>query len=352
MFKCDFNIPHNMNADKRKSLLIKIISEFKRANTRHMGPIMIEDTTVNEVVKSLIREEGWGKKFSEEFLKDKINNIIFDMIKDGNSDGAPNYLDKIIEELDSYSIEYVVYTPLLGIEMLIPYIELGNVTLKYMDEDDVAELIAKIHNHRSVHKDIYDHIYKHVCSEFHIIAEPIYAVKRAEEETRKVIDLLRYAIPFIPGFRLRIGLVGEVSRARRLCVASSINGQGFYSSGSHIGSLDDLKISPQNVKIMKELGIFKLSKMLQEDKVTDFKDVILSSIHWFSNSQMKAEPEDQLLNMITCIETILTPMNGDPIIQNIAESSAIIIDSDVIERKRMITKVRSLYGRGFRFSTN
>lgn len=266
------------------------------------------------------------------------------MIKDGNREGALNYLDKIIEELDSYSIEYVVYTPLLGIEMLIPYIELGNVTLKYMDEDDVAELIAKIHYHRFEHNDIYKHIYKHVCSEFHIIAEPIYAVKRAEEETRKVIDLLRYAIPFIPGLRLRIGLVGEVSRARRLCVASSINGQGFYSSGSHIGSLDDLEISPQNVEKMKAIGIFKLSKMLQEDKVTDFKDVILSSIHWFSNSQMKAEPEDQLLNMITCIETILTPMNGDPIIQNIAESAAIIIDSDVINRKRMITKVRSLYG--------
>jgi len=178
------------------------------------------------------------------------------------------------------------------------------------------------------------------------VAEPIYAVKRAEEETRKVIDLLRYAIPFIPGLRLRIGLVGEVFRTRRFIVANSINSEGYYSSGSVIGSLDDLEISPQNIKIMEDIGIFRLSKMLKEDQICDFKEIILSSIHWFSSSQMKAEPEDQFLNLITCLETILTPMDKrDPIVQNIAEGVAIIIDSNVIDRKKRTQQVRDLYNR-------
>jgi|WetSurSiteA1Bulk_404760.scaffolds.fasta_scaffold44250_1 hypothetical protein len=335
-----------MNAAKRNSLLTKIVGEFGKANSRRRGPLIIEQSTVNEVVNSLLNEEGWCEKFSKEFLNDRINKIISDLIKEGNSENAPKYFDEMIRDLNSYSIEQVVYTPLLGIKMSVPCIELGNVTLKYMEEDDIAELIAKIHHHNLEHEHLYKYIYKYVCSEFRIVAEPIYAIEKAEEETRKVIDLLRYAIPFIPGLRLRIGLVGEVFRTYRFVAASSINSQGFHSSGSFIGSLDDLEISPQNIKIMESIGIFKLSKMLQEDKLSDFKETILSSIHWFSNSQMKAESEDQLLNLITCLETILTPMDKrDPIIQNIAEGVAIIIDNDVIDRKKRTKQVRDLYDR-------
>ena len=338
-----------MNEGKRNSLLIKIIAEFEKANSGRMGPIIIEDTIVDEIVKSLLEEDVWNKKFSKEFLKDETHKIILDMINDGNSEGAPNYLDKMIGELNSYSIEHVVYTPLFrNVKMLIPCIELGNVTLKNMGENDVAELIAKLHQDISWYEDIYKHIYKHVCTEFRIVAEPIYAIERAEEETGKVIDLLRYAIPFVYSLRsrLQVGLEGEDFRTHRFVIASSINGQGIRSTGSIIGSLGDFEISPQNIKKMEARGIFKLSKMLQEDKLSDFKEAILSSIHWFSNSQMKAEPEDQFLNLITCLEIILTPMDKrDPIIQNIAEGVAIIINSDVIDRKKRIKQVRDLYGR-------
>jgi hypothetical protein len=37
----------------------------------------------------------------------------------------------------------------------------------------------------------------HACAEFCIIAEPDRALERAEEETRRVIDLIRFSVPVI-----------------------------------------------------------------------------------------------------------------------------------------------------------
>ncbi len=333
--------------EKAKEILLgKIIAEFEHANNKHNGPIAIDLDSVYEIVESLFNQKkDWRIKFSEECLKEKINNIIISMVNDGNCTRASNYLNEMIEDLDSYCLVHVVYTPLSGIKMLIPSVKLGNVTLKCMDEDGVAELIAKIHPHISIHEDIYKYLLKHVCSEFRTVAEPIYATERAEEETRKAIDLLRYAIPFIAGQRSQIGLEGEIFRTHRITLASSISGKGVYKSGSIVGPLGDLEISPQNIKIMKMIGIFRLSRMLQKDKMTNFEEAVLSSVHWFSNSQMKAGPEDQLLNLITCLEIILTPMDRDPIIQSVAEGIAIIIGRNAADRKKRIKQVRELYGK-------
>lgn len=66
-------------------------------------------------------------------------------------------------------------------------------------------------------------------------------------------------------------------------------------------------------------------------------------MHWFSNSQMKTEKEDQLLNLITCLEIIFTPESRDPIIQNIAEGVAILIGEDVNQKEDISERIRDLY---------
>jgi len=57
---------------------------------------------------------------------------------------------------------------------------------------------------------------------------------------------------------------------------------------------------------MERIGAFKLSDILAkpEKQLTDFEKTLLRTLHWFSSSLTQPEIENQLLNMITCLETI------------------------------------------------
>jgi hypothetical protein len=324
------------------------IFEKTRANIR--GPIVISnDELYMKVVEAFYKEKGWSDKFSGKFISNKIDEILIRLVRDDkSSENLPGYLDAMISELDSYSIEQVVYIPLFGIDMMsCPQIKLGNVVIKCIDEEKVAELIAKVHHEVKVCFDVIEKINNRICTEFHIVAEPILALEIAEIETMRAIDLLRYSIPFAyptVSDSVRIALHGDVSRTRRFEIISSSSSKSFNTLDSIIGPLYDFEITPENIKLMKKIGVFKLSKLLGQDKLNSLEEKILSSVHWFANSQMKTEREDQLLNLMTCLETFFTPEDfRDPIIQNVAEGTALLIEDNEIDRKNTITIIRRLY---------
>jgi hypothetical protein len=339
-----------MDEVKKRNILVDLETIFEKTRTSRGGPLIINhDELYMKVVEALYKEKFWSDKFSRKFISNKIDEIIIRLVlEDKSSRDLPGYLDGIISELDLYSIEQVVYIPLFGIDMMsCPQIELGNVIIKRIDEDKVVELIAKVHHATKLCFDIFEKIYNSVCTEFHIVAEPILALEIAEIETMRAIDLLRYSIPFAyptVSDSVRVALQGEVSRTRRFEIISS-SSESFNTLDSIIGPLYNFEISPENIKIMKKIGVFTLSKLLSsQDKLSSLEEKILSSVHWFANSQMKTEREDQLLNLVTCLETFFTPEDvRDPIIQNVAEGTALLIQDNEIDRKNTITIIRRLY---------
>ena len=76
-----------------------------------------------------------------------------------------------------------------------------------------------------------------------------------------------------------------------------------------------------------------------------FEQTLLRGLHWFSSAETQEEPENRLLNLITCIETCLTPRDGNPITTAIAEGAAIIIAHDLAGRRHLKKRIQELYRR-------
>ena len=311
-------------------------------------------TLFDEITHIFLKQENWGEKYSEKYVENILQQLLAKVLKNGNSDKLPQYLDDLVNEFNSYSKEHTVYVPVLGIQMTIPALPIGKVILKVIDGPEFDALIARVeeitHSSKNTPEEqeffiqfekstLTQNLKGQVCAEFTTVAESTRAQERAEEETRRVIDLFRYSIPALypDGFEVFVGLQGEVVRVPRLTPIFSTDNKSFSIQSSIVGSLYPFELSEPNLEHMSKIGVLKLSAILSklERELNDFEKTTLRAVHWIANAQNQQEVENKFINLITCLEAFLTPRDGNPIGTAIAEGVAIFLASDVENRKRL-----------------
>lgn len=317
----------------------------------------------NTLAKGLLRKNNWSEKFSEKYIEKSLHSIIARVIQSNEKQkDANDLLKNLINDLVNYNQEWIVLVPLSGLVMQLDSIQLGKVTLYTITKERAEELLAKIETiilstrHTDEEKQqiiqmqrehLLRGIQNNVCAEFRVIAEPGRARERAEEETRRVLDILRYSIPSLypDNYRVSVSLMGETTRTSRWIPIISSDSKSFNWNSQVVGPLVPFELRDGNIKRMEETGAFKLSDILAkpEKQLTDFEKTLLRTLHWFSSSLTQPEIENQLLNMITCLETLLTPRDGNPIGTAIAEGVAILIRTGVENRKILKKKVQEIY---------
>ena len=184
----------------------------------------------NELIKRLLREKNWSEKFSEKYIEKALQSIIARVIQSTEKQkDAKDLLKNLINDLVNYNQEWIVLVPLSGLVMQLDSIQLGKVIIYNITKERAEELLAKIetiilstrHTDEEKQQIIQmerEHflrgIQNNVCAEFRVIAEPGRARERAEEETRRVLDILRYSIPSLypDNYRVSVSLMGEITR--------------------------------------------------------------------------------------------------------------------------------------------
>lgn len=185
-----------------------------------------------------------------------------------------------------------------------------------------------------------------VCAIVTVAAEPERALEIAESEIQRTIDLLRYAIPAIYSAdkRVMIGLQGEYSWQTRYVPIIAVDGNGFNIQDKVVGPLFPLELSAENLELMKKMGVFTLGDLLTKDELNNYEETLFLGLEWFSRSQTQAESRNKLLNLITVLEAFLTPGENDPIQKSIAEGVAILLENDVLRRKKLMKRIKTFYG--------
>ncbi len=199
---------------------------------------------------------------------------------------------------------------------------------------------------RTLLRDLFNQFKGDVCAEYHVIAEPGRAVERAEDECRRIFDLLRYAMALIDpnepnkyNFDLHFLTKGG-------WVSSSYTGFVFaqnvfdtiprYNSSSKI-----FPISSNTIEQMREIGVFDIAAILKSDSAnTEFEEILLRSIHWFADAHIQTEKENKLLSLITCLECFFSDRQADKVANSIAEGVAFTLGTNFDERKVLKDKVK------------
>lgn len=321
-------------------------------------PFCLVDNIADEyedVRRQLLQQPGWQARFSERYIEIAIQPILGTLVAGGDATQAGSEFSDLIARLDTFSEERVVYVPLDGIVTQVGRIEFGRVALmdkaeaistaenvisKQLGEDATATAVRM----QQWRQHVLPQLTAPTYAEFRAIAEFARARERAEEETRRVLDLLRYFIMRIHGKQadVAIGLQGEVHYGTRETPVIRVDGLGFDHSSevTHLA----LKISPQTVAHFSRFGVLDLAALLRQDRLTDFEETLLRGVHWYADALTQVESENEFLSLTTCLETFLNPGSGEPITNAIAEGVAVILGKSLQERKSLKRQVRGLYG--------
>src|SRR5436305_12505547 len=107
---------------------------------------MLVDSAVNDyekLLERLLQQEGWGEKFSDEYLDKAIRRILATIIKEGQTEIAEHLFDELLNEFCTYSQKHVIYVPLVGITLHADAFPIGNIIFRKMTSTYVDELCEK-----------------------------------------------------------------------------------------------------------------------------------------------------------------------------------------------------------------
>ncbi|MHA1228772.1 MAG: hypothetical protein ACTSPV_18755, partial [Candidatus Hodarchaeales archaeon] len=333
------------------------------------------DETVNKyesLAKNILHQNDLSHKFSEKYIERKLQSIIAKIIQSNEKEKyARKLLEDLINSLLSYNQEWIVLVPLSGLEVGLDSIKLGKITIFKMTQQKMEELLTQFDKitlatknttevkQRMIqmsHNIFVESLLGGACAKFQAIAEPERAIERAEEETRRVLDILRYCIPFLypSNLRVNVSLKGERNRQLRWTSVVSCDEKSAFLRSRVVGPIARFELNNENIDEMRKMGVFKLFNILAKRKqqLSNFEEALLRSIHWFSSHLNQYEIENQFLNLVTCLETLLTPKNNDPVSNTIAEGVAILLitsddnrDDKIKKRMYMKSRIKKLYGK-------
>jgi hypothetical protein len=262
----------------------------------------------------------------------------------GKSELAKDLLNKFALEFKTFAVEYSVYLPLAGIEMGLEALDLGSVHLakfdrQFFEQDfDLTGMPAT------------EFVPVYACSK--VVAECERAFEIAEQSTRRVLDLLRYTLLFAKKrpsrpHQVRVGIQGEIQTKFHLSFATCSERENNILRRASFGPLQGLPIDADWFRLMQSIGVFDVAGLLNKrpSELNDYEQALVRGIHWAANAQTQLEPENELLNLVTALETYFTPRNRDPVTVAIAEGVAFLLGKTKRERTTLKKETRKLYGR-------
>ncbi|WP_141705181.1 MULTISPECIES: HEPN domain-containing protein [Methanobacterium] len=305
---------------------------------------------------------GLKKNFSSDYVRDFIDELISDTLKEGVENVKDNPL--IIDTFDDVFHEVTVYIPLSGIRMIKEELKIGKIIIKKMTDEIVNEITNNLYlllrgnpyfSPNDKEKGIQSIVNRYntfkgkVCAEFKMFGEESIVLKVAKEECENSLDLLRLSSIYLQhkNHNINITLEGELARGYQNTLFFKSNFKYYKLSNELKGHIVDFNISDSEIKYMKEFGIFILSKILEKPdrELTDFERTLLMGVHWFANFPSQKEIENQYLSLMVSLEIFLTPKagSGEPISNYIAEGASIINEIGIDNRKKLKSKIKDLY---------
>jgi hypothetical protein len=332
---------------KKISYIIRHFGDFRELESADAAKIFTKDGIAialidksarlyDEVIENVSQFHNWSDKYSEKYLDGELQKLIVSVAKEETDEVSiescvSRYFSTLADRLDSYSAENIVIVPVAGFtgdtSSSDERIAIGNVVFMSMNDARIREAIDVLENIRAkapkkapeqeknadrLYQEILDRIRGQVCAEHHIIAEPGRAIERAYDETRRALDWLRYSSFFLYGrdkskkMAAGLGRLGEVityTPETSLIISSSFTDITFHNAAK--GPLFRFDWNEKNIRFLQESGFLDMAELLKSAELSEFQQAILLGVHWFADSLTQLEKENELLSLITCLESVI-----------------------------------------------
>jgi Apea-like HEPN len=321
----------------------------------------------NKMVQNLLQKDGFRDKYSEKFLKEKLDLIFINSLNVPEDTITRQAVSNMFSEFENFSTKNTVLIPIIGLEIPEKPIFLGSGKLKRVDEAffksilrDFKKLILGTKNSEE-DKNYYYKIMESSLRriplnssvfELSVVAEPERAVEIAQIELGSIIDVIKFSIPLTQpdGWNVNIGLYGEIIHGVRDSYIISSDKQNFHLNQTRLGPLKNFVLDKITIQLMRKRGAFKILKLLQSppEKLTEIEESIIIATHWLADAQTQKRKENAFLSLAICLESLLSQdpeKSAISVSNSIAEGVSFLFTKSLDERKEAKRRVKDLYAK-------
>ncbi|ROL76566.1 hypothetical protein BLX41_14540 [Pseudomonas protegens] len=311
-----------------------------------------QQNALRKLSQDLIVKSKATKKISEKYAFETTRKIFAGVI----SADQPSEHDTSVEiaaamkTMEQYEVEQTVYLRVRGLRLGQP-LKLGNVEFVMCSAEvakkHIAEIYEKIdyplHSGDQRLSDRFSEYFSYNCLAItKVVAEPLKAFERAHDETRRSLEILRFAcVQTNFGRNVKFGLDGDLSLVDSFAfVSSQESATGDFSPE---GNILPYFIDASGLANLDKIGALKLADFLLDPNLSKFKESLLRAVHWLSSAITQTERENKYLHLVIALEALFTAPKGEPISNTIAESSALVINNTLSGRLQIKTLVKKCY---------
>jgi hypothetical protein len=91
--------------------------------------------------------------------------------------------------------------------------------------------------------------------------------------------------------------------------------------------------------------VFAVAEMLkkQKEETTEFQNMVLRGIHWLANARAQFARENELLSLMTCLETYFSPPTHRDIKATLAQGVARVLGQEQEHQAYLTQRIRDFY---------
>lgn len=311
-----------------------------------------QQDAIRKLSQDLIVKSKATEKISEKYAFQTTRKIFAGVI----SADQPSEHDTSVEiaaamkTMEQYEVEQTVYLRVRGLRLEQP-LRLGNVEFVMCSaevaEKHIAEIYEKIdHTLRNGDQRLssrFSEYFSYNCLAItRVVAEPLKAFERAHDETRRSLEILRFACVHANfGKNVKFGLDGDLSLVDSIAFVSSQ--EAATGDLNPDGMTLPYLIDAPGLANLDKIGALKLADFLLDPNLSQFKESLLRAVHWLSSAITQTEKENKYLHLVIALEALFTAPKGEPISNTIAESSALVMNNTLSGRLQIKALVKKCY---------
>jgi hypothetical protein len=311
-----------------------------------------QQKAVRELSQELIKKSKSFGKISERHAFKTTRKIFAGVI---SSDQPSEYHTSVeiadaMKAMEQYEVEQTVYLRVRGLRLYQP-LKLGNVEFVMCSAEVAEKHIAEIYENIGFPQDNGNALLSESFSEYFsynclaitkVVAEPFKAFERAHDETRRSLEILRFACVHSNfGRNVKFGLDGDQSLVASIAFVSSQEAAtgDFNPDGITLPYV----IDAPGLANLDRIGALKLAGFLLDPDLSQFKESLLRAVHWLSSAITQTEKENKYLHLVIALEALFTAPKGEPISNTIAESTALVMNKTLSGRLQIKALVKKCY---------
>lgn len=119
-------------------------------------------------------------------------------------------------------------------------------------------------------------------------------------------------------------------------------------AGEQRGVLDPDRAPPWNLSVgelahYRQVGLDRLSHLLQKEKRTEFQERVMASVRLHSEAVLEVSVQTRLVLVLAALESLYLVNPHEPIQQNVGQRLAMMVEDDVDKRMEIPPLVRAIY---------